>query len=68
MPIRIRREENRYLAEVTPPHGRGVEWTSDSPMTLDDLIKRLQSLGCHQTDIGDALTIADPEWLSRGGI
>jgi hypothetical protein len=25
----------------------------------------LRSLGCHQTDIGDAFYAADPEWLSR---
>lgn len=65
MPIRIKREGEGYSAQVTPPHGGGSNWTSDSPMTLDDLIEHLRSLGCHQTDIGDALNLADPEWLSR---
>jgi hypothetical protein len=34
-------------------------------MTVDDLIAALRDLGCHQTDIGDALDQADPEWQLR---
>jgi hypothetical protein len=30
-----------------------------------DLIRELQKLGWHQTDLGDAFYAADPDWLSR---
>lgn len=67
MPIRIKRGGGGYSAEVTPPHGRDSTWASSSPMKLDVLIERLRSLGCHQTDIADALNLADPNWLTRIG-
>lgn len=65
MAIQIKREGNRYTAEVTPPHGRGTHWSSPEPMAVDVLIAALQRLGCHQTDIGDAFYEADPEWQLR---
>jgi hypothetical protein len=34
-------------------------------MGIDALVAALLALGCHQTDIGDALYEADPEWESR---
>jgi hypothetical protein len=65
MPIVIKRSGDRYEAEVTPPHGRGVPWSSSEPMTRDELSEALQARGCHPTDIGDAFYEADPEWLMR---
>jgi hypothetical protein len=34
-------------------------------MQRDELIDKLRALGCHQTDIGDAFSEADPDWLGR---
>lgn len=65
MPIVITRVEDLYEAEVTPPHGGGRYWRSPQPMGIDDLIAALLERGCHQTDIGDALFEADPEWETR---
>jgi hypothetical protein len=65
MPIIIAREGDVYRAEVTPPHGDGREWRSPGPMDLDTLISVLRDLGCHQTDVGDALYEADPQWELR---
>ena len=65
MPIAIVRMGSLYEATVTPPHGGGVPWSTDSPMTRQDLIAALRGRGCHQTDIGDAFYEADPDWLQR---
>lgn len=65
MPITIRRVGETYLAEVTPPHGDGVSWSSPRPVGRDDLVAALRQMGCHQTDIGDAFFDADPDWLNR---
>ena len=35
-------------------------------MDLDELIKKLLALGCHQTDIGDALYEIDPKLIGEG--
>ena len=34
-------------------------------MTAQALIDKLQELGCHTMDIGDAMFEADPMWLNR---
>jgi len=65
MSILIRRLGMLYEAEVTPPHGRGLEWRSVAPMSRDELVAALRDRGCHQSDIGDAFYEADPEWLLR---
>jgi hypothetical protein len=65
VPIRIVRTGSLYESTVSPPHGRGVEWTSPHPMTADALVEALLDRGCHQTDIGDAFYEADPDWLLR---
>jgi hypothetical protein len=66
MAIEISMIEGKYHAQVTPPHCE-VEWTSDEPMTVDELDARLRQLGCHPTDIGDAFYAADHEWVTRSG-
>ena len=65
MPIRIRRRDALYEAEVTPPHGRGVPWATEESLSSDALIVALLRQGCHQTDIGDAFYETDPEWQFR---
>jgi hypothetical protein len=55
MALEIRKVGDQYVAEVTPPHGKGCYWKAEKPMGLDALISKLQSLGCHPTDIGDVL-------------
>jgi hypothetical protein len=65
MPIEIEKLEGGYVARVTPPHGQGREWTSETPQPAEVLIADLQALGCHQTDIGDAFYAADPNWLNK---
>lgn len=64
MSIEIRILDDLYEASVRPPHGR-VPWDSPHPMRVGDLIDALLALGCHQTDIGDALFEADPDWGFR---
>jgi len=63
--IVIRKVEGGYVAHVTPPEGRGHEWRSREALSADALIAELKSLGCHQTDIGDAFYEADPNWLDE---
>jgi len=65
MPIAIRKSGALYVADVTPPHGGGVAWSTKEPLNREALITALRDRGCHQTDIGDALYDADPEWLMR---
>jgi hypothetical protein len=63
-PIIIRRAaESAYVAEVTPPHGEGEQWSSPHPMSRDDVVAAPRQIGCQQTDIGDAFFEADPGWL-----
>jgi hypothetical protein len=65
MSISIEKVEGGYLARVTPPHGGGRMWASERPQSKAELITELQAMGCHQTDIGDALFQADRSWLSE---
>ena len=59
MTIIIERVGNLYIAKLTPPRRDGPLWQSTEPMERRELIQKLFSLGCHQTDIGDALNEAD---------
>jgi hypothetical protein len=63
VPIMIKRSGDLYSATVSPPHGS--LWSSPQPMTASKLIDVLRDLGCHTTDITDALYEADPSWLNR---
>ena len=54
--ITIYRSSKGYTADVNPPQGNNpYGFTIDEPMTREELIFKLMELGCHQTDIGDAL-------------
>lgn len=50
----------KYQVAVSPPNGPA--WRSTEPMTATEILKKLSELGCHSTDITDALYSADPLW------
>lgn len=60
--IEIKKSDDGYLVRATPPHVR-TEWESTGPVSVDVLISELRSRGADQTDIGDALYTANPDWL-----
>jgi hypothetical protein len=60
--IEITKLLDGYLAHATPPHVK-TEWRSISPMAAGSLFQELKRLGAHQTDVGDAFYLADPDWL-----
>ena len=63
MAIIIKRKDTLYEAHVTPPHGKQpFPWHTPAPLERSQLIKELVALGCHTTDIGDALDDADLAW------
>jgi len=51
---------DRYAVAVSPPHCS--DWRSLEPLTATQVLKALSALGCHSTDITDALYAADPHW------
>ena len=63
MPIVIRKIEGGYTGQVTPPHAEA--WQTEQPVTASELVSALRELGCHTTDIADAFTQANPDWLSE---
>ena len=66
MPIVIQfdTETHEYTASATPPESR-EEWRTESPLTLPELINKLEKLGCHTKDISEELHRVDPGWLAR---
>lgn len=64
MPIKIWRTGDKFLGEASPPEA-DEEWSATEPMTVDELDRKLYSLGCHITDIGDAFYEADPSWVEK---
>jgi len=65
MPIVIKKSGLAYEAVATPPHTTGPAWRSSQPMPARELIAALLERGCHQTDVGDALYAANPNWLAE---
>jgi hypothetical protein len=61
--LNIYRQGGRYQVAVSPPEGR--TWRSSEPLTAYEVFEKLSSLGCHSTDISDALYAADPVWSTR---
>jgi hypothetical protein len=53
---------DRFTVEVSPPHSR-ESWRTTEPLSATDVLEKLSSLGCHSTDITDALE-ADPSWTA----
>ena len=64
--INIKRVGNLFAATVTPPHGRNSFWSTSEPLEAWVLIRKLRDeVGCHTTDITDALYDEDPFWSNR---
>jgi hypothetical protein len=63
MTIKIAKKGNGYVAKVTPPHGGNNSWEVTEPQEVDTLVQKLLDIGCHQTDIGDALYEIDPKLI-----
>lgn len=60
MTISVQAIGDRYQVSVSPPHGRS--WQSTETRTATQVLEKLSDLGCHSTDITDALYAANPEW------
>jgi hypothetical protein len=54
---------DKYNVAVSPPEGQN--WRSSEPMTATEILKKLSELGCHSTDITDALYAVDPQWTTK---
>ena len=61
--IRVLVEGERYQVIVTPPEG--AHGQSSEAMSAAEVLRKLQELGCHSTDITHALYAADPQWTSK---
>ncbi len=57
-------DSHEYTASATPPESK-EEWRTESPISLQELIRKLEKLGCHTKDISDELHRVDPGWLTR---
>ncbi len=60
MAIQITHTGPGYRVSVSPPDG--PTWNSGGPMSARRVLAELSRLGCHSTDITDALYAADPTW------
>jgi hypothetical protein len=60
MAIEISLSAFGYHVRVTPPEA--APWESRSPLTATEVMEHLHSFGCHQTDVMDALNVANPAW------
>ena len=68
MGIRVQKiSDDLYIAKVTLPDMPAVtnEWSTTEPLTGNQLCDALLELGCHQTDIGDALYEQDQNWVEK---
>ena len=63
MAISVYRYGEKYQVAVSPP--QGPNWRSSDPLTATEVLEKLGALGCHSTDITDALYAVDPHWTER---
>lgn len=63
MALSIFKRGDRYQLAVSPRHG--AAWRSIEPLTATEVLEKLAALGCHSTDITDALYAADPQWTIK---
>jgi len=63
VPIKVTCYGDRYNVSVSPPEG--TEWRSSEAMTATAILEKLSALGCHSTDVTDALYAADPGWTAK---
>jgi hypothetical protein len=57
--IEVRAVGDHFVVTVTPPHG---DWQSGEPMSPTDVLEELAALGCHSTDVTDALDASGANW------
>jgi hypothetical protein len=62
MTIRITKTDAGYQVAVTPPEAPA--WKSGHPLAATEVLEQLSTIGCHATDIADALYLADPGWTT----
>jgi hypothetical protein len=60
--IKISMVGDEYEVIVSRPGG---SWRSPAPMTASEVLEKLSQMGCHSTDIADALYAADLGWGKR---
>jgi hypothetical protein len=68
MGLRVQKiSDDLYTAKVTLPGVPAVKnaWSTTEPLTGNQLCNALLKLGCHQTDIGDALYEQDRNWVEK---
>lgn len=63
MSIKITRTDEGYVARVTPPESKSGDWTSNAPLTQDELRRNMERLGVHQVDMWDSIRSADRAWF-----
>ena len=63
MAIKVTKIGDRYMAAISPPHGR--DWRSLSPVTLDELIEQANRAGVPVQDFWYAVAEADPSAVGR---
>jgi len=65
MAMTIRKHgDGLYDVSVGPPDAPN-HWRSNRPLTVHEVFAKLTDLGCHTTDISDALYAADPFWTAH---
>lgn len=60
--IKIEPVGDRYNVYLSPPEG--PTWRSSKPLTATEVLERLSALGCHSTDITDALSATGTDWAA----
>jgi len=65
MTIEIQKVGELYSAEATSTIYKDRDWKTEEPMVIDQIIKRLLSIGYHQMDIYDALYCCDPMLVTK---
>jgi hypothetical protein len=63
--IRLTPDGENFWVEVTPPDAEA--WRSEAPLTAPEVLEVLGGMGCHSTDITDALDTANSGWRARHG-
>ena len=65
MPITVTKaEDDLYFVSASPPDA-DEEWSPSQPLTGHQVTRGLQERGCHQQDISDAMSEADPKWIEK---
>lgn len=60
----VRISDDLYSVYATPPEV-GEDWSPIGPIRGRQLTRELLNRGAHQTDVGDAMYEADPDWIRQ---